>query len=176
MREIRDKELLEHYRNLESETVDSSLFEAHLLITQERYNEAKWMLDHAIEDPEQLDDTQYCYYLYLTSLYNVDEYYSRQIADQIMSIYHKNKENWRIAWLLLYLLGDVNKNAGSKWNFAVRQIEMGCCSPVFYLEALTILNSEPSLLIHLEDAQLRLLQFGGKIRRQRNLQKRRCKT
>ena len=157
------KELLEHYRNLESETVDSSLFEAHLLITQERYNEAKWMLDHAIEDPEQLDDTQYCYYLYLTSLYNVDEYYSRQIADQIMSIYHKNKENWRIAWLLLYLLGDVNKNAGSKWNFALRQIEMGCCSPVFYLEALTILNSEPSLLIHLEDAQLRLLQFGGKV-------------
>lgn len=157
------KELLEHYRILDTDGVECSLFESHLLITQERFNEAKWMLDHAIEDPEQLSDTQYCYYLYLTSLYNVDEYYSRQIADQIMSIYHKNKGNWRIAWLLLYLLGDINKNAGSKWNFALRQIEMGCYSPIFYLEALTILNSEPSLLVHLEEGQMRLLQFGAKM-------------
>lgn len=156
------KELLEHYRIIEPESVECSLFEAHLLITQERFNEAKWMLDHAIEDPEQLEDTRYCYYLYLTSLYNVDEYYSRQIADRIMSIYHKNKENWRIAWLLLFLLGDINKNAGSKWNFALRQIEMGCSSPLFYLEALSILNSEPALLLHLEEPQMRLLQFGAK--------------
>lgn len=160
---VQTKELLEHYRILDTDGVECSLFEAHLLITQERFNEAKWMLDHAIENPEQLDDAQYCYYLYLTSLYNVDEYYSRQIADQIMSIYHKNKGNWRIAWLLLYLLGDINKNTGSKWNFALRQIEMGCYSPVFYLEALTILNSEPSLLLHLEEPQMRLLQFGAKM-------------
>ena len=160
---VQTKDLLEHYRILDNNGVECSLFEAHLLITQERFNEAKWMLDHAIENPEQLDDTQYCYYLYLTSLYNVDEYYSRQIADQIMSIYHKNKGNWRIAWLLLYLLGDINKNVGSKWNFALRQIEMGCYSPVFYLEALTLLNSEPSLLLHLEEPQMRLLQFGAKM-------------
>lgn len=160
---IQTREQLEHYRMLEPESVECSLFEAHLLITQERFNEAKWILDHAIEDPEQLDDTLYCYYLYLTSLYNVDEYYSKQIADQIMSIYHKNKGNWRIAWLLLYLLGEVNKNAASKWNFALRQIEMGCYSPIFYLEALMILNSEPSLLMHLEEPQMRLLQFGARV-------------
>ncbi len=157
------KELLEHYRIIEAAGVESSLFEAHLLITQERFNEAKWMLDHAIADPEQLEDTLYCYYLYLTSLYNVDEYYSRQIADRIMSIYNKDKENWRIAWLLLYLLGELNKNTASKWNFALSQMEMGCYSPVFYLEALTILNSEPSLLIHLDEPQMRLLQFGAKM-------------
>lgn len=160
---LQTREQLEQYRMLDQESVECSLFEAHLLITQERFNEAKWMLDHAITDPEQLEDTLYCYYLYLTSLYNVDEYYSKQIADQIMSIYHKNKENWRIAWLLLYLLGDVNKNAASKWNFALRQIEMGCYSPVFYLEALMIVNSEPSLLMHLEEPQMRLLQFGAKM-------------
>lgn len=157
------KELLDHYRNIESDHIDSSLFEAHLLLTQEHYNEAKWMLDHAIEEPEELEDTRYCYYLYLTSLYNVDEYYSRQIADQMMAIYRKNPGNWRIAWLLLYLLGGTGKSVGSKWNFALEQIENGCHSPVFYLEALMLLNSEPSLLVHLEDAQLRLLQFGAKM-------------
>lgn len=157
------KELLDHYRNIESDHIDSSLFEAHLLLTQEHYNEAKWMLDHAIEEPEELEDTRYCYYLYLTSLYNVDEYYSRQIADQMMAIFRKNPGNWRIAWLLIYILGDSGKSVGSKWNFALEQIEKGCHSPVFYLEALMLLNSEPSLLVHLEDAQLRLLQFGAKM-------------
>jgi len=157
------KELLGHYRNLESDHIDSSLFEAHLLLTQEHYNEAKWMLDHAIENPEELEDTRYCYYLYLTALYSADEYYSRQTAERMLAIYQKNPGNWRIAWILLYLLGDANKSIGSKWNFALEQIENGCHSPVFYLEALMILNSEPSLLVHLEDAQLRLLQFGARM-------------
>ena len=157
------KELLEHYRNPESDNIDSSLFEAHLLITQEHYNEAKWILDHAVQDPERLDDTRYCYYLYLTSLYNADEYYARQIADKVMAIYKKNPGNWRIAWLSLFLQGNSNKNAAARWNFALQQIENGCCSPVFYLEALQILNNEPSLLIHLEEAELRLLQFGAKV-------------
>ena len=157
------KELLTHYRIIESDHIDSSLFEAHLLLTQEHYNEAKWMLDHAIEEPEKLEDTRYCYYLYLTSLYNVDEYYSRQIADRMMAVFRKNPGNWRIAWLLLYMLGGTGKSVGSKWNFALEQIENGCHSPVFYLEALMLLNSEPSLLVHLEDAQLRLLQFGAKM-------------
>lgn len=157
------KELLEHYRIIESDHIDSSLFEAHLLLTQEHYNEAKWMLDHAIEDPESLEDTRYCYYLYLTSLYNVDDFYSKQAAERMLSIYRKNPDNWRIAWLLLYMPGAIGKTVGSKWNFALEQIAKGCDSPVFYLESLMLLNSEPSLLIHLEDAQLRLLQFGAKM-------------
>lgn len=160
---LQTRELLDHYRITDGDAVEISLFEAHLLITQERFNEAKWMLDHAVGDPEQLDDTLYCYYLYLTSLYNVDEYYSGQTVDRVMSIYRKNKGNWRIAWLLLYLLNDGRKNNADRWNFALEQIRMGCYSPVFYLEALTILNSEPSLLVHLDDPQMRLLQFGAKM-------------
>lgn len=157
------KEVLEHYRNIETTGIDSSLFEAHLLITQENYNEAKWVLEHFMEDPEELDDTRYCYYLYLTTLYNKDEYYSRRISDRVMSIFNRDPFNWRIAWLLLYLAREINRSAASKWNFALEQVERGCQSPIFYLEALVILNSEPSVLLHLDDAQLRILQFGAKM-------------
>ena len=157
------KDVLAHQKNCDRNSVDSSLFEAHLLLTQQHFNEAKWMLDHAIEDPEQLDDTRYCYYLYLTSLYSGDEYYSRQITDRVVSIFKKNPGNWRIAWLLLYLSADVNKSDAGRWNFAVQQIEEGCRSPIFYLEALTLLNSQPALLVHLDKAQLRLLLFGAKM-------------
>ncbi len=157
------KDVLAHQRNCDKNIVDSSLFEAHLLLTQEHYNEAKWMLDHTIEDPEQLDDTRYCYYLYLTSLYSADEYYSRQIADRVEAVFKQNPGNWRIAWLLLYLSADVNKTTVSRWNFALQQIEEGCISPIFYVETLSILNAQPSLLVHLEDAQLKLLLYGAKM-------------
>lgn len=157
------KELLKHRHNLDFDGIDNSLFEAHLLLTQEHYNEAKWILDHAIEDPETLEDTQYCYYLYLTSLYSKDEYYSQQIADKIFSIYKKNPDNWRIGWLLLYLPCECNRNSNVKWNFILQQIERGCHSPVIYLEALMLLNVDPSLLVHIKEAQLRLLLFGAKL-------------
>ena len=157
------KDLLKHRRNIESDGIDESLFEAHLLLTQERYNEAKFVLDAVISDPEELEDTRYCYYLYLTSLYNGDEFYSQQIADKMLSIFRKNPDNWRIGWLLLYLPGECSKSVNAKWNFVLQLIERGCLSPVIYMEALVLLNGNPSLLIYLQDAQLRVLRFGAKM-------------
>ncbi len=157
------KELLNHRRNIEAAGIDNCLFEAHVLLTQEHYNEAKWLLDHTIENPEELEDTRYCYYLYLTCLYNGDEYYSQQVADKITAIYKKQPDNWRIGWLLLYLPSDCNRNSTVKWNFILQLMERGCHSPIIYLEALLLLNREPALLIHLQDAQLRLLLFGAKM-------------
>lgn len=156
------RELLKHRQNIDADGLDESLFEAHLLLTQERYNEAKFILDRAVEDPEDLEDTGYCYYLYLTALYNGDEFYSQQVADKIMSIYRKNPKNWRIGWLLLYLPAECNRNGNAKWNFILQQIENGCHSPVIYLEALLLLNKTPSLLIYLQEAQLSILLFGAK--------------
>ena len=157
------RDLLKHRQNIEADGVDESLFEAHLLLTQERYNEAKFILDRAVDDPEELEDTRYCYYLYLTALYNKDEYYTVQTADKIMSIYNKNKENWRIAWLLLYLPAECSRNVNAKWNFVLQQLTNGCKSPVMYLEALLLLKKTPSLLLYLQEAELRVLLFGAKM-------------
>ena len=157
------KEMLSHRRNIDADGIDNCLFEAHVLLTQEHYNEAKYILDGAIDNPEELEDTRYCYYLYQTCLYNGDEYYSQQIADKITSIYKKQPDNWRIGWLLLYLPCEYNRSTGAKWNFVLQLIQQGCHSPIMYLEALMLLNKEPSLLIHLQDATLRILLFGAKM-------------
>ena len=156
------KEILSHRRNIDAETIDNCLFEAHVLLTQEHYNEAKWLLDHTIDNPEELEDTRYCYYLYLTCLYNADEYYSQQVAGTINAIYQKQPDNWRIGWLLLYLPSDCNRSVSAKWNFILQLIEQGCHSPIMYLEALSLLNQSPSLLIHLQEAALRILLYGAK--------------
>jgi len=157
------KEMLNHRRNIDDSGIDNCLFEAHVLLTQEHYNEAKYLLDRSIDNPEDLEDTRYCYYLYLTCLYNADEYYSQQTADRIAAIYRKQPDNWRIGWLLLYLPGEYNRNGSVKWNFILQLIRKGCHSPVMYLEALMLLNQEPSLLIHLQEDTLRILTFGAKM-------------
>ncbi len=157
------KELLSHRRNIDADGVDNYLFEAHILLTQEHYNEAKYLLDRCIDNPEELEDTRYCYYLYLTCLYNKDEYYSGQIADKITAIYKKQPDNWRIGWLLLYLPSDYNRSESGKWNFILQLIERGCHSPVMYQEALVLLNQSPSLLIHLQEPTLRILWFAARM-------------
>ncbi|MDD6202279.1 MAG: DUF5717 family protein [Lachnospiraceae bacterium] len=155
------QELISHRKKIDETNVENSLFEAQLLITQERYNEAKWILDHYIPDPEQLDDTLYCYYLYLTSLYNVDEYYTREAAERVQGIYEKNPDNFRIAWILLYLSGDFHKSTSTKWEFATNLIASGCKSPVFYLEMIQMLNADP-LLLKMTQQDKQILWFGAK--------------
>jgi len=157
------KEMLNHRRNIDADGIDNCLFETHVLLTQEHYNEAKFLLNGAIDNPEELDDTRYCYYLYLTCLYNGDEYYSKQTADKITAIYQKQADNWRIGWLLLYLPSDYARSNSAKWNFILQLMKNGCHSPVMYLEALILLNQTPSLLIHLQEETLRILIFGAKM-------------
>ena len=157
------KELLSHRRNIDADSIDNVLFEAHVLLTQEHYNEAKCLLDEGIDNPDELEDTRYCYYLYLTCLYNGDEYYSQQIADKLTAIYKKQPDNWRIGWILLYLPGEYTRNNTIKWNFILQMVQRGCHSPIMYLEALSLLNHEPSLLIHLQDSTLRILLYGAKM-------------
>lgn len=159
---VMTQELLSHRRNLDDDGVENALFQVQMLITQERYNEAKWILDHSVPEPTKLSDELYCYYLYLTTLYNVDELYSKDVARNVQSIYNRNPQNWRIAWLLLHLSGELNKSVTTKWNFCVEQIKRGCNSPIFYIEVLQLLNGNPSLLIRLGEAEKRLIYFGAK--------------
>ncbi len=156
-------ELLLHRKNIDEYNVENSLFEAHLLITQERYNEAKWILDHKVSDG--ISDSRnalYCYYLYLTSLYNVDEFYTKQITEQVNAIYEQDHDDWRVAWLILSMSEELNKNRTRKWNFAINQVALGCQSPIFYLEVIKLLNATPSLLVKITDAEKKVLYFGAK--------------
>lgn len=156
------KESLLHLQNLSLQIVEPILMEAHLMITQGNYNEAKWVLDHGVGNVDGLNDENYCYYLYLTVLYSADEYYAMEIADQIRSIYKKNESNWRIAWIYMNLSPDLNKNAFEKWTFGIEQMLRGCNSPVLYIDILKELNRQPSLLGYFDIVHLRLIYFGAK--------------
>lgn len=138
------------------------LFSAQLLITQDRMEEAGWILDHVEPFLENADPAVYCYYLYLTTLYNREESYVKQTTLEVEECYARNAGNWRIAWLILFLSRELNRSASKKWQFLEKQFEAGCLSPVLYLEALTLLNASPTLLTKLEGVEKRILIYGAK--------------
>lgn len=157
--------LVEKMSAADDKDLNARLFQAQLLITEERYNEAQWILDHVADILDTMkteNPVQTAYYLYLTTLIHRDEEYVNRIASQVEYIYKQNKNEWKIAWLLLYLSEEYNKSFSKKWMFLEEQFDRGCTSPVIYIEALLLLNLNPSLLIKLGQFEKQILLFGAK--------------
>lgn len=154
--------LIEKLHVMDENEISTRLFQAQLLITQDSLNEAGWILDHVAEamEKEETDDAKLAYYLYLTTLIHGDIKYVNQVADKVEYIYRKDKYNWRVAWLMLYLSSEYEKSPGKKWAFLEQQFEYGCTSPVLYIEALSLLNSNPSLLRKTGTFEIQVLWYG----------------
>ena len=143
--------------------IASKLLKVQLLITQERYNEARWILEQAkgyVE--ENFDPALYCYYLYLTTLFGKEEAFIDDVAEQVERIYTQNSDNWRIAWLLLYLSGDFSKSPSKKWMVLEEHFKLGCTSPVLYIEAWNLITTNPTLLMKLEEFEIQVLTYAMK--------------
>lgn len=157
--------LVERLVAFDENDVPARLFQAQLLISEERYNEAGWILDHAVSLMEQKDmeeGTLWAYYLYLTTLIDGEEKYVKRIAEEVRQIYRRNPSRWRVAWLLLYLSEEYSKSASGKWLFLEKQFYYGCSSPILYIEALQLLGNNPALLRRLDAYELQVLYYGAK--------------
>lgn len=143
--------------------VVARLFQAQMLITEDRLNEAGWILDHIsdiLENEDEPDDTLVAYYLYLTTLIHRDISYVNQVTADVEQIYHKDNSNWRVAWLLLYLSEEYHKSVTGRWILLEKQFSIGCSSPVLYIEAVNMLNSNPVLLRKLGTFEKQVLWYG----------------
>ncbi|MGN0386622.1 MAG: DUF5717 family protein [Lachnospiraceae bacterium] len=163
---LRDSsKLTERMLAADEKDLRARLFKAQLLITERRINEARWILEHAERDLDEVaepDAVAEAYYLYLTSLVRNEEDYIDMVTERVTALYNQNRNEWRIAWLLLYLCEDYSRSFSKKWMFIEEQFERGCVSPVFYAEAVLLLNANPSLLNKLGKFERRLLAYGAK--------------
>ena len=156
--------LLDRLIDMNDRDIAPKLFQVQLCLTQERYNEAQWMLSQAKELMEagSFDPALHSYYLYLTTLIDSTGSYMDEVAGQVERIYAQNDHNWRIAWLLLYLSEDYTRSPSRKWLFLEEQCRQGCTSPVIYIEAWNLLMSNPTLLMRLENFELQVLSYAAK--------------
>ena len=157
------EEILEALQKSDERNPLIKLYGAHLYITQEKYPEAKWMLDRAAKYiQEEKSPVIYAYYLYLTTLLVEEEEYVNQVKEKVNELYYNYEDNWQIAWLWMYLSKELRGSAQKKWEFLKRVFVRGCTSPVMYMEAVLLLTYQPTLLMELGEIELRVLWFGQK--------------
>ena len=157
--------LLNRMLELDDKDVTIKLFQAQILLTEERYNEARWMIEkqeeRVLAGREQFPEL-WCYYLYLTTLYSKDDRYVDDVAAEVSEVYERNRGNWRIAWLVMYLSGEYVRNASRKWELLEELFRSRCTSPVIYIEAWNLLRMNPSMLLKLEDFEQQVLHYAIK--------------
>ncbi len=157
------EEILDALQKSDERNPLNKLYGAHLYITQEKYHEAKWLLDRAYKNiSEEKEPIVYAYYLYLTTLITEDKAYVLKVKEKIEELYYNYDGVWQIAWLWMYLSKELHGNAQKKWDFLKEVFMKGCTSPVMYMEAVLLLNYQPTLLMELGEAELRILEFGQK--------------
>lgn len=156
--------LVEKLVSMDESDVSARLFQAQMLITEERYNEAGWILDHVAELLEKGagSDTLRAYYLYLSTLIHRDQKYADKVTAEVEHIYREDNANWRVAWLLLYLSEEYHKSVTGRWVFLEKQYAAGCSSPMLYIEAVALLNGNPALLRRLGSFERQVLWYGAR--------------
>lgn len=170
--------LVEKLVAMDENDVSARLFQAQMLITEERFNEAGWILDHAAELLERGagtdtlraskdtlragTDTLRAYYLYLSTLIHREQKYVDRVTSEVEHIYREDNANWRVAWLLLYLSEEYHKSVTGRWVFLEKQYAAGCSSPILYIEAVALLNSNPALLRRLGSFERQVVWYGAR--------------
>ena len=162
---VETNKLLNRMMELDDKDITYKLFQAQILLTEERYNEAKWLIEKQ-EDQVLLRQQEcpelWCYYLYLTTLYSKDYRYVDEVAAEVGEVYERNKGNWRIAWLLLYLSEEYVKNPSRKWELLEELFRYHCVSPVIYIEAWHLLCMNPAMLLKLDTFEQQVLRYAVK--------------
>ncbi len=149
---------------IDETNLTGQLMKTQLLLTEERVNEAKWMLgnlEKALAEADASIEAR-CYYLYLTSLANREASHVNRVTEQVEDMYYLDETNWKVAWLLLYLKEEYSKNVYKRYEFLKNQCALGCSSPVIYVEALLVLMANPTLLTEISSFELAVLWYGAK--------------
>ena len=153
------EKIVERMSTINEGAVENKLYKAQILLIEERYQEAKWILEHVETENQikQCDREIYAYYLYLCTLYHREDDYVNQIAHEVGELYKEQKTSFKILWTLLYLDEDLELNPEKKLALVERQYEGGCTSPIMYIEAYRYFVEKPSLLAKLSGFETQIM-------------------
>ncbi len=155
---------LKVFLDIDEDSILFNLYRVQLLITKERFNEAKWYLDMLEQrlSKEPGDIFQHCYYMYLTTLINCAEDYVRDVSDEIETIYANNPTAWHLGWFVLQLNEDLQRSRELRWQFMEEMFENGCTSPLLLCEAVLLLQDNPTFLLKLESFEENVMWHGAR--------------
>lgn len=160
-------QILDRIRGIDGENVYFKLVQAQLCFMQQRIQEGEWLLESVAEEVTRNKNDNsvknielYSYYLYVSTLYKKDEQYTKKVIEAVKKYYENGYDTWRILWLLFYLDKGFARNESIKLSRIKDMCHNGCTSPVMYIEAISVMNTQPLLVRVLNSFEIRVLQFG----------------
>lgn len=155
------KEVVDNMLALNSRNIATRLFQAQLLIIEEKFNEAKWVLQHVEDMIEEhgCEDEIYGYFFYVTSLYDKTEETIEAAEGTVEELLSKNPQSPALFWMLLYLKEEYEVDQTKRYMLLEEAYKRGMNSPVLYVEACLILGNNPACLAKLGGFEKQLLVF-----------------
>lgn len=139
------------------------IMQAQIYCIEERYENAAWLLGVVKDDVMQdTDSLLYCYFLYVNSLYRREPEYTKEVCAILRKKQDYGSKSWELLWMLFYLDNDYNRNQSIKLARIKELFHGGCRSPIVYLEACSIINSQPVFLRIFDEFERQVINFGCK--------------
>lgn len=157
--------IIDRIRGIDDTDTFFKLAQAQVLLTQNREEEALWLVENVKDEilgSKDKDIEKYCYFLYVSALAYKNKSYTFGAVQTIKEYYENGNDTWRILWALLYIDSTQDSNISIKLIRLKDAFHNGCISPVIYYEALQIMNKQPTLLRVLNDFEIQVLLFGCK--------------
>lgn len=157
-------DLAEKINGTKEHNLLGKLFQAQILIVSKRREDAEWIIKQLGDnvENEKYSEETIGYYLYITCLLSRESDVVGRSLKKIKKFYSKKPGNSILSWLILYLTEEFYQKSERKLEFLIEQYRLGNNSPLLFVEGLNILNSDPSLLMKLDDYSESVLRFGLK--------------
>ena len=156
--------IVERMNLLDDKNPVSRLFQAQLLLVENRVSEAKWILEHVFNEMKIIehDDECYAYYLYLTTLIRRDEQYVNDVTARIGSYYSMYPDSMPLLWMLIYLDEELSSSSTKKVAAIENITKRGIHSPVLFVEAYNVYVANPAIISKLSSFEIEVLSFAVK--------------
>ena len=156
--------IVERMNLLDDKNPVSRLFQAQLLLVENRVSEAKWILEHVYNEMKIIehDDECYAYYLYITSLIKRDEQYVNDVTARINSYYAMYPDKMQFLWMLIYLDEELSTSSTKKLAAIENMTKRGVHSPVLFVEAYNVYVANPAIISKLSSFEIEVLSFAVK--------------
>lgn len=139
------------------------LYRAHYLLTADRVNEGKWILEQSSVDADQCGDNRLkAYHAYLKVLADLPDTSIDETVKEVRLLLSDTPTDWRMNWLLLYLSDEYSVSSVKKQHLLQDLYDAGCRSPFVYIEALQMMNAQPSALKQLNPFSVSVLRYGAR--------------
>lgn len=161
------------------------LYKIHYLLTAHKNDDALFELQNfnrklsgdignlpmfSIAQYDLEDDVAYSYRMYLTILCceqtGEDPIYVNSVTNDALRELEdrskRNPDNFWILWLLLYATGAIQERPASAWLELRDQFDLGTRSPILYLEAYALIQSNPAIMRELGEFEQQTLLYAAK--------------